>query len=68
MLDEDIASGRRPIFLRALRAALGRVPLWLLTWAVGLCLASVLVLPWTRWFASRLCRSKRAPTSSRLPT
>ena len=51
MLDEDITSGRRPIFLRALRAALGRAPLWLVTWALGLCAATILALPWARWFA-----------------
>ena len=52
MLEEEITSSGRPVFLRALRSALGRVPLWGLTWGVGLVAALVLVVPWAGWVAS----------------
>ena len=43
---------RGMVFLQALRAALGRYPLWLSTWAVGLLLALVPAVPWSQWFAA----------------
>lgn len=39
------------LFLRAIRIALGRTPLWLVTWAALSLLALVAALPWYDWFA-----------------
>jgi len=50
MLEDDITSSRRPVFLRALRSALGRTPLWLVSWLVPLGFGLVLVGPWMSWF------------------
>jgi hypothetical protein len=50
MLDDEITSSRRPIFLRALRAAFGRAPQWLFCWFVPLLLGLTLVEPWMSWF------------------
>ncbi len=54
MLEDDITSSRRPIFLRALRNAIGRTPLWLLCWTVFLVLGFVVTLPWMGWFDATL--------------
>ncbi len=50
-LDDDASRSRVPVFLRALRVALGRTPLWLLTWLAPLLLALALVSPWMAWFS-----------------
>lgn len=54
MLEDDVTSSGRPIFLRALRSAVVRVPLWMLCWFVPFLLALVLTLPWLTWFDSTL--------------
>jgi len=54
MLEDDVTSSGRPIFLRALRSAVARVPLWMLCWFVPFLLALVLTLPWLTWFDSAL--------------
>ena len=54
MLEDDITSSRRPIFLRAIRASLGRAPLWLLCWVVPFLLALVVAVPWMGWFDGAL--------------
>jgi len=57
MLEDDVTSSRRPVFLRALRAAVGRAPLWLLAWLVPLLLGLALVGPWFTWFGDRLAHA-----------
>jgi hypothetical protein len=42
---------RGPVFLTAILGALGRTPIWLLTWLVTLALAALAALPWIDWFA-----------------
>ncbi len=52
MLEEDITNSRRPVFLRALRAAFARVPLLLVCWGAPLLVGLVLVAPWMGWFSA----------------
>jgi hypothetical protein len=54
VLEDDITSSGRPLFLRALRAALARPPLFLLAWGVPLLLALVVVGPWMGWTSGTL--------------
>jgi len=49
------ASG--PVFSRALFSAMGRVPIWLLVWAVLFLLSLVVALPWYEWFDETLGKS-----------
>lgn len=39
-----------PVFLRGLSSAAGRVPIWLLVWALTSLLALAVALPWYQWF------------------
>lgn len=39
------------LFLQSIRSALGRTPLWLVTWCALSLLAAVAALPWYRWYA-----------------
>lgn len=48
--ETDFSAPRGPIFLHALRGALGRTPLWLLCWFVPLVAALALAVPWASWF------------------
>ncbi len=50
MQEPELSLPRGPLFLHALRAAVGRVPLWLLTWSVPFLAAVALALPWVAWF------------------
>ena len=45
---------RGPVFLGALRAALGKMPLWVFCWSVPLLFASVPGLAWKSWFEETL--------------
>ncbi len=51
MAEFDDPPRRGPIFLRALRSALARVPLWLLCWILSLLLALALAAPFGEKFA-----------------
>jgi len=62
MLEEDITSSRRPVFLRGLRSAFARVPLLLLCWSVPLLLSLALVGPWMEWFSATIAH-RYAPGS-----
>ncbi|MCZ6596724.1 MAG: hypothetical protein O7B99_03710 [Planctomycetota bacterium] len=42
------------VFLAALRGALGRTPLWIVCWAVPLCLALVIAVSWKSWLSDAL--------------
>jgi hypothetical protein len=42
------------LFLRALRAALGRMPLWLTTWFLLFALAFLVAMPWYIWYGDAL--------------
>lgn len=50
MQEPELSTPRGPLFLHALRAALGRVPLWLVAWSMPLLAAVVVALPWVAWF------------------
>ena len=52
--ESERSAPRGLVFLRALRAAVGRFPLWFLTWLAPLLLALVLVAPWMAWFGRTL--------------
>lgn len=54
LLDDDLTGPRPPIFLAALRTAMGRTPIWVTCWAVPLCLALVLAVPWRGFYAGVL--------------
>ena len=62
MQEPDVITPRGPLFLHALRAALGRVPLWLVTWSLPLLAAAVLALPWVGWLEGALAH-RYAPGS-----
>jgi len=47
------------LFLRALRAALGRTPLWLTTWFLLFGLAFLVAMPWYIWYGDALDHSYR---------
>jgi hypothetical protein len=54
-MDETLNTPSRfPVFLLGLRAAVGRVPLWLLCWAVPFVLAGALAFPFVDWFGETL--------------
>lgn len=42
------------VSLRALTAALGRMPIWLVTWGTVLLLSLVVALPWFFWFSEEV--------------
>ena len=50
LLDDDLTGPRPPVFLGALRHALGRTPVWLLCWLVPLLLALALAVPWRGFY------------------
>lgn len=54
LLDDDLTGPRPPVFLGALRTALGRTPIWLTCWLVPLFLALVLAVPWRGFYAGVL--------------
>jgi len=54
LLDDDLTGPRPPVWLAALRTAIGRTPIWLTCWAIPLCLALVLSVPWRGFYASVL--------------
>jgi len=54
LLDDDLTGPRPPVFLGALRHALGRTPVWLLCWLVTLLLALTLAVPWRGFYAGIL--------------
>ncbi len=57
MVTESVAPRERgPVFWYALRASLGRVPLWGLTWLVEVLLVLGPTLLWYAWFADALER------------
>ncbi len=43
-------TSRFPVFLSALRGAIGRTPIWLVCWLVPLIFALAVALPWVQWF------------------
>ena len=51
---DDPTTSRGPVFLAAIRGALGRVPVWLLCWFVGFLLALGAAAPWAGWFGEVL--------------
>jgi len=51
---------RGAVSLRAIGAALGRIPLWLLTWASFLALTLIVALPWFAWLEEQI-RNRYAP-------
>ncbi len=58
MSDLDlIAPSRGPVFFSALRSALGRAPLWLITWLVTLALAAPLAASWIDWLQGALANA-----------
>ncbi len=54
---------RLPIFLQAFRAALGRVPLWLICWAMPLFFGAVIAVPFIAWFGDVLDHSYEPGTA-----
>lgn len=54
LLDDDLTGPRPPVFLGALRTALGRTPIWLTCWLVPLALALALAVPWHGFYAGVL--------------
>jgi hypothetical protein len=54
LLDDDLTGPRPPVFMAALRTALGRTPIWLTCWFVPLFLAMVVAIPWRGFYASVL--------------
>lgn len=66
---DDVDRSRLPVFLAALRAALGRAPLWFLCWLPGLFAAAAVSLPWASWFDEALAhRYEPGSLRASLPT